>query len=134
MEETFTLDISYAQIAVFSPDLENPFNEWTQVQVDAGYAWRSDSVSFRTYSDGPHRVRLLVAPEFPRPHDAASRMLDVTIDVSGSCQIEVASIAESRVFSLPDGRYRLRFEYLPVSEVGSPLVMLSLKPEITAQG
>lgn len=46
MEVSFTLDISYSQLAVFQKGMENPFNDWEDTHVNQGFAWRPGSVSF----------------------------------------------------------------------------------------
>lgn len=131
MKETFIIDISYSQIAIFSPNIESPFNDWMPDHIDAGYSWRHESVSFSTDDDGPHQVYLAVEPEFPEQNNFAIRMLEVTIDISACGQIEIASIADSKVFPLPAGRYQMRFQYVPSRTDEYPMVMLDLKPKIT---
>lgn len=130
MKETFILDISYSQVAVFSPDLENPFNDWTQDQIDAGYSWQSKSVSFSADDDGPHEILLTVGAELPEKNTSSARSLEVIIDVSQCGQIEIASIADSREFPLLPGVYKLRFEYIPRSAASLPLIAFALKPRI----
>ncbi|SDP37389.1 Competence protein J (ComJ) [Phyllobacterium sp. OV277] len=38
MTDRFPLTISYAQIAVFDPDLEIPFNDWNDRQYTQGFS------------------------------------------------------------------------------------------------
>jgi hypothetical protein len=38
--------VSYNQISVFDPDLDEPFNDWSDAHVRQGFSWRPGSVSF----------------------------------------------------------------------------------------
>ena len=67
MRTNFLLNISYGQIAVFSSDTENPFNEWSAEQFAAGYAWRPDGVSFGAEDDGDHLVSISLGDDLPTP-------------------------------------------------------------------
>jgi hypothetical protein len=115
MKERFLIDVSYSQLAVFSPDLQDPFNTWTQEQVEAGYSWRAESVSFGTDDDGNHLVTVTVGSHFPESQLSATRTIEVLFDSSKSGEVEIASIADSKLLPLKPGRYKLRFEFLLAS-------------------
>jgi hypothetical protein len=112
----FEIDVSYAQLAVFSPDLEEPFNSWTDEQVDAGYSWRPQSVSFGMDEDGLHKVTVCIEPVMPAKSDVALRTLDVTFRAGGIGEVEIASIGDSKVLPLRRGLYKLRYEVFPCNE------------------
>jgi hypothetical protein len=46
MSRQFDLYVSYSHLAVFQPGLDEPFNTWTDGQVEIGYSLRPGSVSF----------------------------------------------------------------------------------------
>ena len=106
-----TLDISYAQLAVFRSDLANPFNDWTEAHVAQGFAWRPGSVSFATIeASGP--IDLEVAQAWPPlASSRASRIISVPFAVGETGAVDVASIGDGETVSIPTGEYRLTFEH-----------------------
>ena len=87
MNETFEIYVSYTQLSVFSPDVEEPFNSWYDEQVDIGYSWRPEGVSFGMDEDGVHRVTVSVESVMPSRSDAALRTFDVTFGVTNSSEV-----------------------------------------------
>jgi competence protein J (ComJ) len=130
MKETFLIDVSYSQLAVFSPDLQDPFNAWTQEEVDAGYSWRAESVSFGIDRDGHHLVTVTIDSCFPELQSSATRTIEVLFDSSKSGEVEIASIADSKLLPLKPGRYKLRFEFLSSSPNSN--IYLSFVPLLAA--
>ncbi|KJV34807.1 competence protein ComJ [Luteibacter yeojuensis] len=128
MREIFSIDVSHRQLAVFSPDLENPFNVWTDEAFRVGYSWRPESCSFASDEDGAHQVDVIVDDAFPEPAQDAVRSIEVLLDISSIAELEVASISESRVLPLRAGRYRVRSEYIPAATVALPRFVLALAP------
>ena len=82
INEIFIVGISWSQIAAFLPDIEIPFNDWTQDHLEAGYSWRHESVSFISDDDGSHQVHLLVALGFSKKNSFAIRALEAIIDIN----------------------------------------------------
>lgn len=117
MNETFEIYVSYTQLSVFSPDVEDPFNSWNDEQVDIGYSWRPEGVSFGMDEDGVHRVTVSVESVMPSRSDAALRTFDVTLGVSTSSEVEIASISDSKRLPLRSGSYNLRCEVFADEEV-----------------
>ena len=113
IRRSFTLDISYSQVAVFDRSLARPFNFWTARHVSQGFAWRSGSVAFRTLAEGGlHRVTVTVTrAAIDMPADAV-RIIQVPFEVPSSGNVEVASISDSSALQIPTQLYELRFEYL----------------------
>jgi hypothetical protein len=104
-----TLFVTHAQVAVFNPDLESPFNDWTEQHVRQGFSWRPGSVSFRTLSaDGDLEVTSVVGERPVAPE--ARRAIVVPFSCTGS-KVEVSTIADSAGVDLPRGEYALRFEH-----------------------
>jgi hypothetical protein len=131
---SFSIDVSYRQLAVFSADVAEPFSGWTPEQVDAGVAGRTDSVSFGTDDDGEHGIDMCVGEQFPPSAPDASRTLEVVLATSACGELEVASIAESHVVPFRAGRYRLRFEYVPGGDGRVPRVVLAFVPIVGLVG
>ena len=107
---SFDLIISYNQIAVFNSDLENPFNDWSDAQVDQGFSWRSESVSFKTLLDGVvAHVEFLVCKEFSA-FPTSIRAISVPFSCNSYGEIEVATITGAQHIFLDPGQYQLVFE------------------------
>jgi hypothetical protein len=105
-----TIFVTYSQVAVFQPDLENPFNNWLPSHVLQGFSWRPGSVTFMTLEeDGDLRVKLQVKEHFDALYEDTTRAIRVPFNVV-SGQIEVASISEGFCANLPSGEYSLYFE------------------------
>lgn len=130
MRKIFFIDVSHRQLAVFSPDLENPFNGWTDEAFLAGYSWRLESCSFSANEDGPHRVDVIVEHAFPGSSPEAVRSIEVMLEISAKGELEVASIAESRVLPLRPGRYRVRSEYVQATGGEPPRFILAFVPVV----
>jgi hypothetical protein len=110
MTDSFKLSVSYSQVAVFDPLLEQPFNDWEDDQVAQGFSWRPGSVSFGTLENaGP--LKACVAVGQPRDLARASRVIVVPYEVSAN-GVEIATIEDSGgVVKLPPGPYELTFEH-----------------------
>lgn len=120
------LEICYGQLAVFQAKLDKPFNDWTQSHVAQGFVWRYGSVSFATLDvAGP--VELNVGVGKTEVGSWADRIIAVPFEVDESGEIEVASISEGHILSLPAGRYRLVFEH-GRGENGWMICRLSFEP------
>ena len=110
---TFTLDVSYSQIAVFGARVEAPFSDWTDRHVNQGFAWRHESVSFRTVQEGgPHEVVVAITGRVGAVSADAVRVIDVPFEVPPEGVLEIASIADSAEIAVPPGMYLLRCEFL----------------------
>lgn len=106
---TFSLEISYSQIAVFDASLAHPFNTWTQEHFDQGFVWRPGSVSFRT------SVRTGQATVTVEHVDAASVREDAVLAIAvpfhlAGRSLEVASIFNGEVMEFGSGDYELVFQ------------------------
>jgi hypothetical protein len=118
---SFSLSISYAQIAIFDSALERPFNDWTERHISQGFSWRPGSVSFATIEEaGRHAVQIDIAFGQADVSPKAARVIQTPFVVPRSGLIEVASISDSASFSLSSGVYALRFEYFCASAVSDP--------------
>lgn len=130
MNASFVIDISYLQIAVFSPDVENPFNDWIDTDMETGYTWRPESVSFATDEDGDHEVRIVIGSSLPDSNELAIRTCEVPLRISSANEVEVSSIADSKLFDLVEGDYTVRFELMAAQANGIPAVILSFCPRV----
>jgi len=106
----FELEVFYSQIAVFHAGLDSPFNDWTQMQVDQGFSWRPESVSFRTLNEsGKARIYITRPNHFALRSDSI-RAIQVPFAVPESNLVEIASIIESKIVEVASGSYELLFE------------------------
>lgn len=130
LNETFEIEVSYTQLSVFSSDVNEPFNDWTDEQVDIGYSWRPESVSFGMDDDGVHSVTVSLEPHMPPGAEAALRTFDVTLEVGAGNEVEVASIGDFKRLPLRKGSYHLRCEVFS-SEGRKTHVHLTFVPRFT---
>lgn len=106
----FDIFVSYSQLAVFWPSLDEPFNAWSDKQVRDGYSWAPQSVSFKTPIESGVCTVEVVDVRGQRPRVASS--IEVPFDVPKDGKIEVASISDGSVISVPSGKATLRYESL----------------------
>ncbi len=105
---SFILSVTYGQISVFNPKLENPFNDWSQKNYDQGFSWRSKSVSFTTLIDsGKIDVEVDEAKDIKKI--SGMRAISVPFVVEDN-NIEIASISDSKVIAIAPGKYQLVYE------------------------
>ncbi len=108
---SFTLEISYAQLAVFDASLAGPFNDWADAHVRQGFSWRPGSVSFRTLeSAGGIAVQVFQSRTLVVTASSADRIIAVPFTVPFSGEIEIASIGSGVSLMLPAGEYLLTCE------------------------
>ena len=114
------MNVSYAQVAVFNHSLEQPFNAWTKKHVQQGFAWRPESVSFRTIEEaGLHSVDVIISSKDVRLSPGAVRIIQVPFKILPPGDIEIASISDAAALSFPEGIYNLRFEcFAPSGNIG----------------
>lgn len=104
------LEIDYNQVAVFSSGLANPFNDWEERHVGQGFAWRPESVSFRTLESGPHVIDVVITEHVGALSPGVIRAVEVPCEVPHHGRIEIASISESAELRLSPGKHLLRSE------------------------
>lgn len=111
MSSQFIIYVSYSQIAVFDPGLQNPFNDWGPVHVSQGFSWRPRSVSFRTLEEsGPMTVDIQISDQIQLLNETV-RAIQVPFDVGATGVVEVASITEGATVEIPPNNYVLVFEH-----------------------
>jgi Competence protein J (ComJ) len=109
---TLSVEIAYAQLAVFDAALASPFNDWTDAHVLQGFAWRPGRVSFRTLDDaGALTVEALSTQVFDERKSKAQRVILVPFTIPRHGNIEVASIGSGTRLHLQPGEYELTFEH-----------------------
>lgn len=112
VETQLSIDVSYAQLAVFDPALQDPFNDWRPEHVAQGFAWRAGSVSFATLEDGGRiDVQVRLASKSPTLLPETRRAIQVPFRVPDSGAVEVASIAGGKQVEVPAGEYLMVFEH-----------------------
>lgn len=123
------LYVSYAQLAVFLPLLDEPFNDWQQAHVDQGFAWRPNSVSFTTLvEEGTHNVELSVVADNVGLAEEAIRVIEVPFEIPLDGAVNIATITEEHSVSLEPGLYMLRAEFLPRQADSTYTVRLHFMP------
>lgn len=106
----FDIFVTYSQISIFDPELDEPFNDWKPQHSAQGFSWRSESVSFGTLVDGGEmEVEVYIGPE-RELQSTTERAIMVPYHVLKSGLIEVASISDSQRLQIPTGNYALLFE------------------------
>ena len=124
----FDLDVSYSQVTVFHAGLDEPFNDWTDDHVNQGFAWRRESVSFKTLIEaGQHRVELVISDEFQPVGSGVVRAILVPFTVPKKARIEIASISDGTEHKVPAGSYSLRYEAFMLDK--TPHVRFSFLPK-----
>ncbi len=99
------LEVSYKQISIFIYGLDNPFNDWSQINIKQGFTYRSESIGIMTLNDdGPIHVNvdtsLNIVPE-------SVRILVLPFKIIGENGVEIATLTESSWIDIPDGEYSL---------------------------
>ena len=124
----YTIDISYSQLTVFSSDLSNPFNYWTDTHVKQGFAWRPGTVSFRTLVDaGSHDVEVAFVDGAQPLTLSAVRIIEVPFEVGSSNGVEIASIADGIFVDLARGKYALRSHAFAAMGNKKPRILFEFK-------
>lgn len=125
---TFTLEVSYAQLAVFDSRLANPFNVWSDAHVSQGFSWRAGSVSFATLEpSGPIAVTVRRSATGSATDAAFERAIRVPFTVPTHRELEIATISGSVSVQLPEGEYALTFRHGRSSD-GSMWATLVFEP------
>jgi hypothetical protein len=126
---SFTLFVSYSQVAVFNASLKQPFSYWTESHVKQGFAWREGSASFSTIEDGgTHAIEVVVEPGTEQISSQAVRVVEVPFEVSDGEMVQIASISDEISISMSPGRYALRFECLGWKDGSEPTIRLVFTP------
>ena len=110
MDAVFDLFVTYSQLAVFDPDLEDPMNDWSDVHAAQGFTWRPGSVSFGTLVDSyPLRVEVRYATEIDLiPNTIRAIVVPFIVPTSGRLGLsDMVQVVET---TMPPGPYALAFE------------------------
>ena len=107
-----SIEVSYAQVAVFDPQLPRPFNDWTNAHVAQGFAWRPGSVSFGTLEvAGALATEVFRTKPFDETASLAERTILVPFSVSAHGSVEISSIDGGALAKIAPGEYELIFEH-----------------------
>lgn len=101
--------VSYNQICVFSSELDDPFNDWRDVHVHQGFAWREGSVSFGAIENAETDLEVSAVASYA-PNEHATRIIAVPFTVPPSGEIVIGSIGDERSLELNSGTYKLIYE------------------------
>lgn len=101
MSTIIQLYVTYQQVSVFDPALAEPFNFWKDEHVAQGFSWRKESVGFGTL-DPDGKIEIAVRSDTkPVLDEGVIRAIVVPFECPGSGNVEIATITESRVLSVP---------------------------------
>lgn len=108
---TFDVDVVQKVLTVFEKDKLDPFETFSDPEIQQGFSWRPGSVTFFTFEDAdPARV----AAEFHldeqrEPSAQAERVIQVPFTVAEGKSLDVTGIyeAEERDIAVPPGDYCL---------------------------
>lgn len=106
----FTVEVSYAQLAVFDARLVTPFNDWSDAHVGQGFSWRPGSVSFATLdTSGPMTVRVDRSGAHSTTEGLVERAIRVPFTVPAHREVEISTISETVSIEIEGGAYALTF-------------------------
>lgn len=103
------ITVSYAQLCVFDPALEAPYNDWAEGHVVQGFSWRSRSVSFATDSDCTLATVNVTQAQAPPDFSGAESVIRVPFAVPPSGTVEIGSVMSGQEIAIPPGHYALFF-------------------------
>lgn len=103
------ITVSYAQLCVFDPAIEAPYNDWADAHVAQGFSWRPGSVSFATDSDCASVVVKVMSTEGAPDLADADSAIRVPFVVPPSGTVEIGSVMSGVEASFPPGYYALYF-------------------------
>ncbi len=103
------ITVTYAQLCVFDPSLQTPYNDWADGHVAQGFSWRPGSVSFATDSDCTSIVIDVTRAEEPPDVGDVEGAIRVPFFVPPSGSVEIGSIMSGDEVPLPSGSYALYF-------------------------
>jgi hypothetical protein len=107
-EITLEIDIFYSQLAVFQYGLDNPYNDWNDIHINQGFAWREGSVSFGTlFYDEECKITVRVTDK-QQVDDDVIRAITVPFYI-GNKGFEVGSVMRTTAFDFEEGMYELLF-------------------------
>ena len=107
---SFNTVVTYSQIAIFNSNLETPFNDWNDGQVNQGFSWCDESISFKTLvSDESVRVEFQNVDNLS-PRTDSVRTITVPFICNAGGEIEIATITDSYPISMQPGNYQIVFE------------------------
>lgn len=135
MGQIFDLFVHYSQLDVFDPDLESPGNDWREVHVAQGFAWRPGSVAFGTLTDSdPLRVTVQQVTNVAILPDAI-RAIVVPFIVSPCGRVGLSDVIHDVEAPMPPGPYALVFEtgFLTDNPEDGTWVRLSFVPQESAE-
>jgi len=101
---------SHGLIHVQNPGIMTFFEDWMQQEIDQGFAWAPDGVSFQLLTDHSNvNIGIAIEDNFV-PLEDAVRVICVPFDVSASGSIVVSELFQDGVAAVPQGKYALYFE------------------------
>lgn len=110
MKISFRLFITYSQLAVFRPELQHPFNDWSSEHVAQGFAWRDGSVSFRTLEDSEeYRIDVCRETEI-HMKEGALRAILVPFTIMEPGQCEIASLSDGKIIDIEAANYAIFYQ------------------------
>ncbi|WP_024468315.1 competence protein ComJ [Treponema pedis] len=101
------LDLSYKQFCIFNIGLDNPFNDWTDIQVQQGFSIRKESIAVMTISEAGILVVDILEEDIII--ECSQRIIEFEFFVEAN-GVEIATITNSFQIQLKNGRYKIRIQ------------------------
>ena len=132
------INISYNQLAVFYPSVQNPFNDWNDELLKQSISCRLDSACFEMYGDGIYKYSITDNKLIDKDISEFSRIYLVPFG-KPLCEIELASIYESKIHKLGSDYYSYYYLLRPtefkiiLSKEKAELKIVKLDKQIPAK-
>lgn len=113
MNRSFNLVPTHNFFTLTRLDIERPFAEWRQDDIDQGFVWMPGSISYSLVGN-PLGISISVETCDSCDEDISSqatRIIRLPFDVLDGVDLGLTTIASPDRFSLPGGPYMVQFEY-----------------------
>jgi hypothetical protein len=103
------LPVLYSQLAIFSADMEAPYNDWRDRHVAQGFSWRRNSVSFAVPAGILELDIAIREVSELKAEREADRVIAVPLEIGGGRGAELGNVIDTIPISLDDGIYSVCF-------------------------
>ncbi|WP_407398900.1 competence protein ComJ [Treponema sp.] len=122
------LELSYKQFCIFNETVNNPFNDWSEVNVAQGFSIREDSISVMTLNnDGILKISVSTDSKII---DDANRIIEFEYQVKDE-NVSVATISNEMKIQIKKGLYKIRVQLCKESDESEICYLSFLKKDST---
>ena len=104
---TLEVLVSYNTLCVFHAEIENPYNDWREIHVEQGFAWRPESVGFCGLENASDCDMTVQTDSQINLRSDAVRAIQVPFSVAAGQKIIVGSILDETTIDVAPGGYCL---------------------------